>query len=361
MRITDAYNSKAIAAVHEEVASNKLAYLGEGFFPRAKKTSLDLKVIKTSKGLPVSLAPSAFDTKATIRSREGFKILATEMAFFKESMVVKEQDEQDIMRVQDSADPFAQEVLNRVFNDAETLIEGADVVPERMRMQLLSSCYVDQSSNPHGPNISIAANGATYSYDYDPDGTYATNNYIKLTGTSVWSDTTNADPIKNIQDAILAVEARTGSRPTKMIVSLQTMNYLIANKNIRSYVLAQNSSANIYMNEKRVKAAIKEELNIDVIVYSKQFKTEDGTVTKFFPDGFATLVPDGALGNTWYGMTPDERTGVLDKDKDVSIVGTGVAVSVVITNDPVQTQTFASEIVLPSFERIDETYQIECY
>ena len=32
------------------------------------------------------------------------------MAFFKESMLVKENDEQEIMRVQDSADPFAQEV-----------------------------------------------------------------------------------------------------------------------------------------------------------------------------------------------------------------------------------------------------------
>lgn len=361
MRITDVYNSKAIAAVHEEVASNKIAYLGEGLFPRAKKASLDLKFIKTSKGLPVSLAPSAFDTKATIRSREGFEILNTEMAFFKESMVVKEQDEQDIMRVQDSTDPFAQEVINRIFDDAETLVEGADVVPERMRMQLLSSCYVDGSNIAHGPNISIAANGATYAYNYDPDGSYASNNFVKLTGNAKWDDTTNSDPMKNIQDAITAVENRTGSTPEYMLISLDTMNKLIANTKIRSYVLAQNTSANIYMNEKRVKAAIKEELNIDVIVYKKKFKTEAGVVTAFFPDGYATLLPAGALGKTWYGMTPDERTGVLDKDKDVTIVGTGVAVSVVITDDPVQTQTFASEIVLPSFERMDETYQILAY
>ena len=54
-------------------------------------------------------------------------------------MLIKENDEQEIMRIQDSSDPFAQEVLDRIYDDAETLIEGAEVVPERMRMQLLSS------------------------------------------------------------------------------------------------------------------------------------------------------------------------------------------------------------------------------
>lgn len=72
MNIRDAYSSKAIAIRHNEVASNKQAYLGMGLFPVKKKTGLDLKWIKTSKGLPVSLMPSAFDTKSTIRSREGF-------------------------------------------------------------------------------------------------------------------------------------------------------------------------------------------------------------------------------------------------------------------------------------------------
>ena len=87
MNIRDAYNSKAIALVHTEVASNKIAYLGAGLFPAKKKMGLDLKWIKTSKGLPVSLAPSNFDAVSTLRSREGFKLTETEMAFFRESTV----------------------------------------------------------------------------------------------------------------------------------------------------------------------------------------------------------------------------------------------------------------------------------
>lgn len=352
MNIRDAYNAKAIAVRHTEAASNKQAYLGVGLFPNKKKTGLDLKWIKTAKGLPVSLAPSAFDTVSTLRSREGFKITETEMAFFKESMLVKENDEQEIMRVQDSADPFAQEVLDRIYDDAETLLEGAAVVPERMRMQLLSS------ENGH-PSISIAANGATYAYNYDPDGSYEANNFTELQGTDMWSDVTNSDPITDVMNAQDAVEAKTGTRPSILIVSKQTMNYLKQNVKVRQYTLAQNVTANIIMTDNRVKETFSTELGVTIIVYAKQYKDENGMVKKFYPDGMATLVPNGTLGNTWFGMTPEERTLLSKPGADVTVVDGGVAVSITVTEDPVQTKTTVSEICLPSFERMDETYTLK--
>lgn len=354
MKITDVYSAKAIASVHEETASNKIPYLGEGLFPRKKKASLDLKWVKTRGGLPVSLMPSAFDTVSTIRSREGATITETEMAFFKESMFVKEQDEQDIMRVQDSTDPFANEVLGRIFNDSETLLAGAEVVPERMRMQLLSP--VDGT-----PKISISADGATYEYNYDPTGEFKANNFLELTGTSKWDDVENSDPVQDITDAQDAVEAVTGSRPTNMLVSRNTLNLLKKNAKIREYLLAQNVTANIIVTDARVKELIAQETGVSIIVYAKQFKEEDGTVKKFFPDGIATLIPDGSLGNTYFGMTPEERTLVGNPIANVSIVDTGVAVTVTVSEDPVQTKTTVSEICLPSFERMDECFVIRCY
>lgn len=356
MNIRDAYNAKAIALVQTEVASNKIAYLGAGLFPAKKKMGLDLKWIKTSKGLPVSLAPSNFDAVSTLRSREGFKLTETEMAFFRESMLVKEADEQEMMRVQDSTDPYAADVLSRIFDDANTLIDGANVVPERMIMQLLAP-------SDGSPKISIEANGVTYAYNYDPNSTYKTNNYadVTTTDTDKWSDTTNSDPMDDIAVALDAVEAQTGERPSIMIVSRKTMDYLKQNEKIKSAILAQNTSATVFMNDNRVKEVFSSELGISIIVYSKQYKKEDGTVAKFYPDGFATLIPAGALGSTWYGTTPEERTLMGSGEADVSIVNTGVAVAVSTTNDPVQTKTTVSEIVLPSYERMDSTYVIKCY
>ena len=302
MNIRDAYNAKAIALVQTEVASNKIAYLGAGLFPAKKKMGLDLKWIKTSKGLPVSLAPSNFDAVSTLRSREGFKLTETEMAFFRESMLVKEADEQEMMRVQDSTDPYAADVLSRIFDDANTLIDGANVVPERMIMQLLAP-------SDGSPKISIEANGVTYAYNYDPNSTYKTNNYadVTTTDTDKWSDTTNSDPMDDIATALDAVEAQTGERPSIMIVSRKTMDYLKQNEKIKSAILAQNTSATVFMNDNRVKEVFSSELGISIIVYSKQYKKEDGTVAKFYPDGFATLIPAGALGSTWYGTTPEEH------------------------------------------------------
>ena len=355
MNIRDAYNASAIALVNTEVASNKIPYLGSGLFPAKKKMGLDLKWIKTSKGLPVSLAPSNFDAVSTLRSREGFKLTETEMAFFRESMLIKEADEQEMMRVQDSTDPYAAEVLSRIFDDANTLIDGANVVPERMIMQLLAP------TDGH-PKISIQANGVTYEYNYDPNNTYSSKNYAALSSsTDMWNDTENSDPLDDVSVALDAVEAETGERPSIMIISRKTMDYLKQNKKIRNAILAQNATANIFMNDNRVKEVFSNELGISVIVYSKQYKDETGKAQKFYPDGFATLIPTGALGNTWYGTTPEERTLMGNATADVSIVNTGVAVAVTVSNDPVQTKTTVSEIVLPSYERMDSTYVIKCY
>ena len=355
MKIIDVYSAKAVALVQTEVASNRIPYLGEGLFPAKKKMGLDLKWIKTSKGLPVSLSPSNFDAVSTLRSREGFKMTETEMAFFRESRIVKETDEQEMLRVQESTDPYVQEILSRVFDDANDLVEGARVVPERMIMQLLAP-------SDGSPKISIQADGVTYEYNYDPNNDYKTNNFAELSGeTDKWSDVENSDPLEDVSNGLDSVEAKTGERPSVMIVSRQTMNYLKKNKKIKSAILAQNVTANIFMDDARVNELFSAELGVNIIVYAKQYKNEEGVVAKFYPDGFATLIPNGALGNTWYGTTPEERTLMGSKEADVSIVNTGVAVAVTVSNDPVQTKTTVSEIVLPSYERMDSTYVIKCY
>lgn len=353
MRITDIFGARAVAARQTEVASNRIPYLGEGLFPSEQKLGLDLKWIKSHKGLPVSLAPSNFDAKSTLRAREGFRVEKNEMAFFRESMLVKEEDEQNILRVQEANDPYAQDILRNIFNDTDTLVEGARVVPERMRMQLLAPA--DGS-----PGIFIEHKGVTYKYNYDTDGTYATKNYMAITtANDKWSAVDTADPMTDISTAQDAVEEETGTRPSILLMSKKTMGYLKKNKVIQSAILAQNMSANIFMTEARVKELFSTELGVNIVVYTKQYKDESGTAHKFYPDDMVTLLPDGALGTTWYGTTPEERTLMGNPGADVSIVDTGIAVAVTVTDDPVNTKTTVSEIVLPSYERMDETYVIK--
>ena len=311
-----------------------------------------MKWICGNKGLPVSLAPSAFDTKSSLRDRIGIKLNKAEMAFFRESMLVKEADEQEILRVQDAGDPYAVDVLERVFDDAQTLIDGANVVPERMIMQLLA---------PLGGKmgIEIQADGVDYTYNYDPDGSWKKQHYLELKGAAKWSASDTCDPMQVLEDAMDAQEALSGNRPAVVLMSKATFQMMKQSKKLRDNILSQNLTANVNYSTARVKAYVEEELQVTLVIYSKQYRKEDGTAAKFYPDNIFMLLPDGELGSTYYGTTPEERTLMQDIGADVTLVNTGVAVAVTRTNDPVHTKTTVSEIVLPSFERMEECYAIE--
>ena len=72
------------------------------------------------------------------------------------------------------------------------------------------------------------------------------------------------------------------------------------------------------------------------------------------PDGYVAMIPDGDLGGTWYGTTPEEADLIASPTAEVELVNTGVAITRIIEEHPVNTNIFASEIVLPSYERMDE-------
>lgn len=358
MKLSDVFTAEAIALNYTNAASNAIPYLGTGLFPSQKKAGLDLKWIKGHNGLAVSLMPSNFDAKSTFRDRVGISIDETQMAFFRESMLVKEADEQEIMRVQDANDPYAQQILDNIFNDTRNLVDGADVVPERMRMQLLAPLGGDMG-------IEIAANGVNYKYNYDIDGSWKADHYTKIVdATNVWSASETCDPIKNIEDMLDKQEAANGNRPEVLLMSKATFNMIKNSKKVRENVAASAAlitagiQADIHYTTARVQAFVESELGVSIIIYNKQYKDENGTAKKFYPDNIIMFLPNGQIGKTWYGTTPEEARGATS-GASVSVVNTGVAVTVTTTTDPVNTKTTVSEIVLPSFERMNECAALE--
>lgn len=342
----------AVAANWTEVASNRVPYLGTGLFGAKKKAGLDLSWLKGHRGLPISLMPSTFDAKATFRDRIGVSKTEAEMPFFREGIKIKEKDRQELLRVQDSNDPYAVAVIDRVFDDANELIDAADVVPERMRMQLLF---------PVDGNVGIAikANGVDYTYNYDQNGEWKKNNYTALTGADLWTAPTTADPFaafKAVKDGVLA---RTGSELVYAIMNSATFNMMAKAEAIKNRYLSTNGLALGYLTDAEVKAAIKSTSDLDVVVYDKMYRDEDKVAHKFVPDGYVALVPDGELGATWYGTTPEEADLMGSGKAEVAIVNTGVAITRIIEEHPVNINTFASEIVLPSYERMDEVALIK--
>nr|DAK69451.1 MAG TPA: capsid protein [Caudoviricetes sp.] len=339
--IFELVNSGAIASYYTGTASSKTPYLGETLFPAKKKLGLDLSWIVGNDGLPVALKPSHFDIKATVRDRIGVSKVETEMPFFRESMLIKEKDRQELLRIQESSNAeLYQDFLERIFNDRAVLIEGARVQAERMRMQLLST-----------GKIAIVANGVNLEYNYDTDGSFASNNILELQGTSKWTDSEHATPytdIKTMQDNIFN---RTGSKPTRLVMSSKVFGLLTKAKEIIK-LLRPNGNGAILTSE--VLAFFQAELGITIFVYEKKFKNEAGTAMNFYPEDRVSFLPSSTLGSTWYGTTPEEADLIAKTGADVTIVDTGIAVTTITQEHPVNVDTIVSAIVLPSFEQINE-------
>lgn len=352
MNLREFFTPAAIAAQWNEVASNRIPYLGAGLFPAKKKAGLDLSWLKGSKGLPVSLMPSAFNAKATFRDRIGFEKLETEMPFFREGFKIKEKDRQELLRVQDSNDPYARAAIERVFDDANNLIDGANVVPERMRMQLL----FPENGNA---GIAIAANGINYTYNYDPNGTWKSGNYIALSGADLWTAETTADPFAVFKTAKDKIRSNTGTELTIAVMNTTTFNLLAKTDAVKKRYLTTSGLTLGYLTDDEVKSVVNGTSRIQIAIYDKQYKDESGVAHAFVPDGYVAMIPAGDLGGTWYGTTPEEADLMESPNAEVSIVNTGVAITREITTHPVNINTYASEIVLPSYERMDEVAVIK--
>lgn len=349
MDLINFFTPQVIAANWTENQSNRIPYLGRGLFPTDKKAGLDLGWLKGHKGLAISLMPSAFDAKATFRDRIGVEKIETEMPFFREGIKIKEKDRQDLLRIEEVTDPYAQTIIARVFDDANELLDGADVVPERMIMQLLFA--VDGSVG-----IEIRANGVDYTYNYDPDGTWKANNYVSLSGNDTWDKPSTADPIKSISAVKSKAKSDNGTVLTGMIMSNNTYNMMSATDAIKNRYLTTIGRPFGYLTDTEVNSVLADTLNMNIAVYDKWYRDENKETHAFVPDGYVAIIPSGPLGKTWYGTTPEEADLRGSGKADVSIVNTGVAISRVIQEHPVNTNIFASEIVLPSYERMGEVY-----
>ena len=356
MDLSNFFQPKDIAAEWTEVQSNRIPYLGEGFFPAQKKAGLDLSMIRGHKGLPVSLMPTAFDTKSTFRDREGFERIVTEMPFFRQGFRIGERDRQDLIRIQEAADPYIKDIISRIFDDANNLIEGAMVVPERMRMGLL---FPENGA----PGFSFRANNVVYDYNYDPNGTWTATNYKQLSSTTAWqvagnggavSPGSKADPFKDFKEAKNIVLSETGTELRYAIMNSTTFDALAGLDAVKDRFLTVTGRSVGYILDSDVKQIVQDSSGLNIIVYDKVYRDESKVSNKFVPDGFVSCIPDGSLGRTWYGTTPEEADLMGKPDAKVSLVGPGIALKYTHTDDPVNDHIFASEIVMPSFERMDE-------
>jgi hypothetical protein len=112
---------------------------------------------------------------------------------------------------------------------------------------------------------------------------------------------------------------------------------------------------NIILTDNMLQQYFINKLGLTITVYTKKYAlTVAGASQQFFPDNVFTLLPDGKLGDTYFGTTPEEADLMTGASQaQVQIVNTGVAVTTYKKIHPVNVETIVSAICLPSFEMAD--------
>ena len=342
MNIFDLVKAPELTSYWEEHIQDMPPYLGEELYPADKKLGLKLDWIKGANGLPVVLKPSAFDSGAVPRARIGFDKLSTQMPYFKESTYIDEELRQELNMVLETGNQaYIDAVVSRVFADEMHLLEGARARREQMRMMALTTGA-----------IAISANGQAYNYDYGiPDN-------HKSEAAVSWA-TTTSDPIEDLRAAMDTIEDDTGVRPTRGVCTRKTWGYLRKNEKIIKSLFVLSNGQVSALSDARLSQYLMDELGLELIIYGKRYKNDAGVATQFVPDDTVTLFPEGTLGTTWFGTTPEESDLMGGKVANVSITDTGVAVTTIEKADPVNVETKVTMICLPSFEAADSVYILD--
>ena len=333
----DLITANEVAAYWTEKNVNRQPLLGETLFPVVREIGTNLSWIKGAKNQPVGLRLSSYDAKAIRRDMEGIEEVKTKMPFFKESVYVDEDLRVQLNNFIAANNPtLVDSILSRIFDQPASLIDASDITLERMRMELITSGI-----------ITLSTNGQSYTYNY------GLGNDQKIDASANWS-VASTDIIGDIEKVIEDAKAK-GVVITRAIFNSSVGKTFKTNNALKNaiYVFA-NGTVNVTTD--RAISYLESELGISMLQYDNVYVDEQGTAHKYIPDNTIVFLPDGNLGETHKGVTPEESDLTNGLSAKVAIVNNGVAVTTSEIVDPVNVETKVSMVALPSFEMADQIY-----
>ena len=145
---------------------------------------------------------------------------------------------------------------------------------------------------------------------------------------------------------------------TRAIVNSSVAKHFRTNTALKNaiYVFA-NGTVNI--TTAKALEYIYNETGLSIYVYDNVYVNEEGKATKYVPDDTMVMLPDGELGKTHVGVTPEESDLMNSLTAEVSLVDNYIAVTTHKEHDPVIVEMKVSMVGLPSFERANEILIID--
>lgn len=150
----------------------------------------------------------------------------------------------------------------------------------------------------------------------------------KPTVSTLWSDTTNADPVADIQAWSEQIAADSGFYGNRVHMNSKTYNYLLSNTKIKNAINFYASGANSILRPRRediLNLFTSFATDVQIVIYDNGYRDTGastygvGSITKYLPDGYVLMTTDYNLDGTNIADTLDGQVTVSRSYNEVDI------------------------------------------
>lgn len=229
------------------------------------------------------------------------------------------------------------EMIRKIYSDVDQLVAAVRARVEAMRMEALSS-----------GKIVINENGIKASIDYGMPSNHKT--------TKTWKSGT-PKILEDMDSCVNQIVKDTGFTPTRVLTSKTILNVILRDSTIRAAVFGVNSAKMLTVAE--LNAFLAQQSLPQIAIYDKMYRLQgrDGKYrsVRYLPEDAFVMMPDGKMGDTFYGLTAEELALRNQPDIDISSIG-NIIVAMYATFDPVAKWVKAVATAMPSFPYADQVF-----
>lgn len=315
-------------------------YLHELLFPARETSELTVDIVREGSRLPVMAQIAELGTQVEYGSREGMTGQRIEIPKIQRGRGMDEKLVRILLQGGLRNNEVA-EIRRTQLNDADYAVDAIKARKEWIAMQ------------------SVTTGGVTYSeggVQLSVDFGFASEQKPVLSGTDLWSDTTNSNPLEDIMGWVNAFGDKGISLP-RALASRQVISYLLQNKNIRiAYHGDPSGTANPpQLNKSQLDELFMSQGLPKIVSYDTQARVENkalsagklsfGTV-RMAPQNRFVMLPDGPLGHYLWAESTEEMLSDIETEKTDS---NGIYVFRKVNEHPIRVDTIGVNLAFPSF------------
>lgn len=308
-------------------------------FPTRKIDAMEADMILGARNLPVSAEFYAFDTPTKIGQREGYESGKLGFGFIKHKMKLDEEEIINLSRPRDSAE--VRYIINNIYNDVEKVRQRIEVRIERMRYEALLT----------GKLVVENENGFSTTVDFGMPSNHK--------GTHNWSNP-DTDVFEELFKIKQKIREDTGFSPTHLMVNEKWLYTLLKNNTVKLAINGDNNKSK-YITPAQLNDNLRAMDLPYITTNNRQYAVEKivkgKRTTKFvnyLPEDKFVVMPDGKLGDTFRGTTPERES---DRINNIATVDAGeTTLTYYAEVDPVAHYVKGSTTAMVSFPYADQVY-----